>query len=136
MSHGVIHVLSQAGARSIGPFLATLGILILVLTLAGVALVIYRARVLSKGRGQDEMSIMESLREMKQRGEISPEEFEQVKSRTAARLRGEAVPPGLTPAPHAALPGTKGPQAAELRAKPGFDLTGAPLPKSKPERGV
>lgn len=103
---------------------------------------------------EDHAGLIEELRRMRQRGQLSPEEFDAAKRKWSESVKaaalagpagaGSAKSPsaGRSPAagvprstgsvpPHATATGP-GPRAVEsggvLRARPGFDLTGAPLP--------
>jgi hypothetical protein len=100
------------------------GVLIVVVAVGGGLLIAYRRRVFAKDT-PDKSGFLESLRAMRNRGEISSEEYDATRKRMAARVAGVATPPvGPRPAP-VAEPGLR-------VAKPGFDLTGAPLPPADP----
>lgn len=103
--------LSQA---SLGPFFVWLGVGVAVVVAAGTGLLVYRRRVLSDQPSADARSgLMQGLRAMRDRGELSAEEYD------AARhaLAGGAGKSGRPKA------------APDARVAPrGFDLTGAPLP--------
>jgi hypothetical protein len=115
--------------RDMGPYLTWLGVLIAAVVVAGVLLLIFRASVLGKGKGATEAGLMENLRSMRDRGEISPEEFDSARSAMAARMAGaSAAQPGT------ALKKKRSPQGGDRVAPPGFDLTGRPLP-AKPDEG-
>lgn len=107
------------------------GVLIVVVVVGGGLLIAYRRRLFAKDT-PDQSGFLESLRAMRNRGEISSEEYDAMRKRMAARIAGVGTPPaGPRPAP--AEPGL-------LIAKPGFDLTGAPLPPGdatpdKPDSG-
>jgi uncharacterized membrane protein len=131
------HILSvganAAGAaqgQDIGPVLLTVGALIVVVLALGIVLFVVRDRFLGDGTGEDidPGGVLESLRAMRDRGEVSEEEYRTAQAALVAKIsRPNAENPGADPAgpararTRAALPG-------ELRAEPGFDLTGAPLP--------
>jgi putative oligomerization/nucleic acid binding protein len=115
-------------ARDLGPYLIWLGVMMAAVIVAGVFLLILRGSVLGKGRARSEAGLLENLRSMRERGEISPEEFDAAKSAMASRMAGGA------PAGPAASPKKAGvPRAGERVAPPGFDLTGRPLPAKRDE---
>lgn len=120
---------SLAQTKSLLPFFAWLGVAIAGVALVGLAMMWYRRRVLSKGAEGGGRDLMDGLRAMRDRGELTPEEYDAAKRAMVARLAGASPPepprPGSTPQPvrkPAAAPGAR-------VATPGFDLTGAPLPK-------
>lgn len=116
----LLAALAQAGApkpASVGTFLTVLGLMIAALVAAGLILLAYRRRVLANDDPTTDASLMQSLRDMRDRGEISREEFDAMRARMAAKLRDRTPPPRPEPSP------------SERRARPGFDLTGAPLPR-------
>lgn len=146
-------------SRDLTPFLTWLGVMILLLVVVGVGLMVFRARVLAKSGHDLEVTggLLRDLRAMRDRGEISIEEYERARramaARAAARADARAAARGDDPildAASAALSGgvigekkklaseeevaakraqVRGSQEGELRARPGFDLTGRPLPK-------
>jgi hypothetical protein len=127
-------------ARDLGPYLIALGLLILVLMVAAVGLLYFRSRVLASRADSDHgAGLLTSLRAMRDRGEISLEEYDAARhamaARAAARVKGaDPDPPKKVPAiPKAVAPEGGVTRASEtpgeLRAKPGFDLTGRPLPR-------
>jgi len=88
-------------------------------------------------------SVFEELRLMHRRGEITHEEFEVMRRRAAQKLGGvgpsikplssgggAGVEPIISANPSATPRAADKPSAERgLRAKPGFDLTGEPLPR-------
>src|SRR5262245_61997531 len=98
-----------------------IGGLILVVVVAGLILLKLRGPMLSKDAGgANQEGLFQGLRRMRDTGEISVEEYDSARKRMAARAAGKPLPPATPPR-----------DAARL-AKPGFDLTGAPLPESRP----
>jgi hypothetical protein len=115
-------------ARELGPYLIWLGVMMAAVTVAGVALLIFRASVLGKGKAAAEAGILDSLRSMRERGEISQEEFDAARSAMVTRMAGRAAAsPAVPPSPRAKASG------GERVAPPGFDLTGRPLPPAPDE---
>ena len=71
-----------------GKVLLWVALLIVVVIGGGVVILIVRRRVLGPGEsGRDDVGLMEGLRRAKQAGELSEEEFDQVRRRMAMRLR-------------------------------------------------
>lgn len=96
------------------------GVLIVTVIAAGGAVLAFRRRLFDKG-GEDTGGILDSLREMRNQGQITTEEFDAARKRMAARIAGVAPPPSVATRPQTRQLGVR-------TAKPGFDLTGAPLP--------
>lgn len=123
-------LIAQAAAKAppLPQVLAWLGALIFAGLALGLTILFFRRRLLSKDSGSEMQSgLMASLREMRDDGRLSPEEFDTARKRMAARAAGRDPD---TPAPARAQPRPP-PRAAtpgEVRSRPGFDLTGAPLP--------
>jgi len=106
----------------------TVGVLILVVVGAGLAVLYIRRRLLTKHDAASATSgFLDELRDMHKRGEVSDNEFQAARASLLARITGQPVPPvppGIRPKPT--------PQP--LVAPPGYDLTGAPLPRPITER--
>lgn len=122
LNAGFSHSLWLAETRSLGPFLGWLGLAIAVIVLAGSVLVVYRRRVLGESSDASAAGMMERLRVMRDAGRISPEEYDAARRAMVGRIQGKAERPAARPPPQ-----------GERVAAPGFDLTGAPLPRP-PER--
>ncbi len=118
-----------AQSPSLVPFLAWLGVAIAILAVAGVVLLLYRRKVLAKDAGRDEQAgLMDNLRAMRDRGELSPDEYDAAKRAMVARFSGPTS--GASPRP------VRKPAAGDARvAPPGVDLTGAPLPRPPSDAG-
>lgn len=112
-------IAQQVSKQDLNRFLVTIAVLIGVVLVAGLVLLMVRKRFLS-GRDEDVMagSIFDDLRRMLKDGDISEVEYEYLRRCIAAKAAGKEPPP--MPAELAS--------ERELRAKPGFDLTGAPIP--------
>jgi len=113
-----------AAGKSITPTLLLLSGLIVTVVVMGLVVVFIRSRLLAKDGVQDPGGLLEGLRALRDRGEISVEEYDAARLGMAAKLAGKTRPapsPVAKPGP-GAIPGVK-------VAKPGFDLTGAPLPR-------
>lgn len=113
-------------------------VLIGLVMLGGLLVMLFRRQLLAKDAGQpDHGSVMESIRAMRDAGQISNAEYEAMKRRMVDAIRHGSTPftgapppapPGIAtraPAPTLPAPGPKNQRVA----KPGFDLTGAPLPR-------
>ncbi len=128
---GGVLVLAQSSG-STGQVLLWVGVLIGAVIAASVVVLVLRRKLLSPDHSVDNpASIMESLRVMRDRGEISLEEYERTRQAMIARATGKPIPRS---APAPARPTAVEPE--ELRAPPGYDLTGEPLPVPKPEPAV
>lgn len=116
------------------------GALILVVVGAGLAVMHIRGRLLRKQDGAGVGgSWLDELRSMHQRGEVSDEEFQRARASLLATLTGESIPKragAQGPRPGAGAAGAGGSaERPEVRtALPGYDLTGAPLPRPIGER--
>lgn len=132
----------QTKALSIGPYLFMVMGAIAVLVLGGLAVLYLRRRVLEQNRAMDSAgSFMEALRDMRRNGQISEAEYERTRKAMAAKLSAkldtqrsnglfempETRPRPRPPAPPATA--APPPEPTQLDAPPGYDLTGAPLPK-------
>lgn len=112
-------------------------VLILCVIGLGLAILAMRRRLLSRDADSDFQSgILDSLRAMRDEGRLTQEEYDAARRRMTARFAGKAERPAPSPAlgPAVPDPGTSGLQRRplppdELRAPPGFDLTGRPLPR-------
>ena len=107
-----------------------IGAVILLVMVAGIILYLLRDRLL--GSDSDEMSgggeILEAMRGMRDRGEISEEEYRTAQAalvaKASAKKRNEQGAEKKKPVKIQTADG----QVGELRAAPGFDLTGERLP--------
>jgi len=112
-------IAQQVSRQDLNRFLVTIAVLIGVVLVAGFVLVLVRKRFLNAG---DEHvmagSIFDDLRRMRDAGEVSEVEYEYLRRCIAAKAAGKEPPP---------MPEELASER-ELRAKPGFDLTGAPIP--------
>lgn len=121
--------------------LVVLGILIVVLLVCGLLVRRFRRGLLDDGGADGSPPLLlDDLRAMKRRGQISDAEYERMRMRMIERLSGRSGPPlsafGEATAapikgrsPSGDVPDAKG---ETRRAAPGFDLTGEPLPRPAP----
>lgn len=117
-----------------------IGVFIVAVVTLGVVLLMVRRRMLA---GDNELagarSLLDQLREMRRKGEMSEEEYEATRRALATKLAlkvkgGEAVAPSPSYAPRAPRTSTntlpKANRPGARLAPPGYDLTGDPLPGS------
>lgn len=110
--------LAQSGAtRQLTPMLTQLGLLIGLVVLTGLIVLLVRKWVFSQGDEAAPGSMFDDLRRMRESGEISEVEYDYLRKCIANKAAGKDPPP-------------RPPELAptELRARPGYDLTGQPLP--------
>ncbi len=153
-SHAPLPALLLAQAAKPVPtvVLIWVGVLIACAVIGGMLLVVLRKKLFERQSAAEVRgSLMEQLRDAHARGEISTDEYEQTRKSMASRLshvmdtkRGGGLfelpdpkRPTKRPAskfgapnlyPDATPQSTPGPETGELRAPPGYDLTGQPLP--------
>lgn len=138
----VLTLAQQSKALSFGPYLFVVMGAIAALVLGGLAILYLRRRVMEQNRGMDAAgSFMEALREMRRNGQISEAEYERTRKAMAAKIsakldtqrsNGLFEMPETRPRPRPPVAPRTGPNTTEpthLEAPPGYDLTGAPLPK-------
>jgi len=120
-----------------------IGAMIAVLIVAGVGLYLYRRSLFDKKStlsGFGASDVLESLRHMRDNGEISDDEFQIAKQNIVAKAVGHDRAGSSSPKPGRVPGGKQGPcdtnknqttpkNHGVRRAAPGFDLTGEPLPK-------
>lgn len=124
-----LHILAQSSGDTVR-VLIWIGVLIVVALGGGAIAMIVRAKLLSSDDDADGGTLLEHLQKMRDRGEISDEEFratrrtmiERAEQRRAQKDDADAPPPLRTP--------TRPLDDGSLRAPPGVDLTGRPLPRS------
>ena len=119
-------MLLLAQKPDIGPLLMWIGAICVVALLGGMVLMAVRRRVLDQASSptQEQGRLLDDLREALKRGEITQGEFDSAKATMAARMAGK--PPPARPAPP--VGGVRTPDGGFV-ARPGVDLTGAPLPQ-------
>lgn len=118
---------SRGGAATSIEVVLWAGILIVVVIAGGTLVMFLRRRLLGKDAGDGGGGLMlDDLRAMRKRGELSEEEFQAAKDALTARLTGR-------PAPRPPAPRGRGDGA--LVAPPGFDLLGRPLPQAADDGG-
>ncbi len=84
------------------PVVFWLGILIVVTVVGGLVVLAIRKRILAKSTSAgDEASLMDSLRALRDRGEMSNEEFEATRRAMIERMRSNLAAQGQTPKPGA-----------------------------------
>ena len=118
-------MLAQSGA-SAGQAVVWIAVLIVVVIAAGIGVMVLRRRFPGSDRSPagDPGSLLESLRAMRDSGEMSTDEFEQARAALLHKATGK-------PVTRKAGSGAKPPpvKSDSRSAEPGFDLAGDPLPK-------
>ncbi len=114
----MLMLLAQSSAtRQLTPMLTQLGLLIGLVIFTGLIVLVVRKWMFAQGDEAAPGSMFDDLRRMRQSGEISEVEYDYLRKCIANKAAGKDPPP-------------RPPELAptELRARPGFDLTGQPLP--------
>lgn len=108
-----------------GPLFMWLGILIgLAMVMAVIGLALRRRLLSAENPVEGQRRLLDDLRAMRDRGELTPEEYDAARKSMAAAIAGRRDPnTTMRPAPRP-ISGS-----GELVAPPGYDLTGRPLPK-------
>jgi hypothetical protein len=127
----------QAQSQNWASLLPWIGALVVLVALGAIGLVMLRRRLFSSDQNAAEGGVsLDTLRQMRARGELSEQEFEAAK-RTVVQQLGLAAgaAPPRTGARAERLPRATASPPGELRAPPGFDLTGEPLPRPTDDPG-
>lgn len=139
-THGNEPLLSLAAAaqpsrspQAVAELILWIGVIILVLVALGIIAIYFRNRVHRADPSESQTgSLLESLRAMHRRGELSQEEYESARASLMAGMTGSQTATGshTRKADRPAAGGESGDREGprERIARPGFDLTGEPLP--------
>lgn len=122
---------SQAQSQNWASLLPWIGALVVLVALGAIGLVMLRRKLFSNADGASAGAVsLDTLRQMRARGELSEQEFEAAKRTVVQQLglAAGAAPPRTGPRAER-LPRATASPPGELRAPPGFDLTGEPLPR-------
>lgn len=106
------------------------GALIVAVLILGIVILIIRKRLFTRD-SDAAAGLLNDLRRMHKTGELTTEEYDAARKALTSRVASRMPAPATPPRPARANPAPP----AELRAKPGFDLTGAPLPAPPPPPG-
>ncbi|MFG0260372.1 MAG: SHOCT domain-containing protein [Phycisphaerales bacterium JB041] len=114
------------------PYILTVGVMIVLVMAAGIALYVVRGRLFGKDgpKQLDHGGVLETMRAMRDRGEISEEEYRTTQAALVAKATEKRASPSAPEADPIKTQTSTG-QPGDRRAKPGFDLTGDPLPPSR-----
>lgn len=128
------------GGQDLTPYFIAIGVLIVVVVIAGIGLLVLRSRLheTDGGGGSGAGGMLETLRAMRDRGEMSEEEYRSAQAALVAKAsaeKGENHGADLGSAEAPARARTRPPMPGELRAPPGYDLTGEPLPPPLRDEG-
>lgn len=122
-------VLAQGSTSARNEALVWIGVLIGVVLVASVVILLLRRRLLggdTAGAADVSRGLLDDLREARDRGDLTDEEFETARLKLVARISGKSVE-------ELAAKGSPAAKAAAGRSsprpKPGYDLTGDPLPR-------
>jgi len=106
--------------QDLNAMFVNLGIVVALVLVAGVVMLMVRKRIFAAGLDDETGgSMFEDLRRMRDAGEISIEEYEYLRKCIVAKVSGHEPPP---------RPAGLVDSIGELRAKPGYDLAGDPIP--------
>ena len=108
------------------------GALIVAVLILGIIILLIRRKLFTR----DESSatgVLDELRRMHNTGQMTTAEYEAARKSFTARIAAK-MPDSPAPRRAAAAPARQ-PETGELRARPGFDLTGAPLPQPPAKPG-
>lgn len=118
-------------------------VLIALTAILGWVILALRKRLLEQAAADDDHAgLVEQMRRLKSTGQISQAEFDAAKKKWALQVQaqlGSSDPSGKAqPKPGKKEAGNRqrhaAPSPGEVRARPGFDLTGEPLPPPSPEQ--
>lgn len=132
MNPGQMSPLPSTGAASSVDVLIWVGALILAVLLLGIVILLLRKRLFAR-EADDASGMLSELRRLHKSGELSTQEYDAARKALTVRVAGRASAPqpGKPERTHSDTP--RPAPDGELRAKPGFDLTGAPLPTPAPK---
>jgi hypothetical protein len=99
----------RAGAPT-GDVLLWVGVLIAMIMGATIAILIMRKRLLAEDTQADSGSFMDELREARNRGEITPEEFDATRARLIEKMKGTGPDPAAALRPKRKPSADLGPQ--------------------------
>ena len=133
----VLSTLAQSsGAKAATDAVLVLGGLIVIVVVGGFVVMHLRRRFMGDRDADAQGLFMDDLRDLRKRGEISEEEYERARAVILARLSASMGRDGgpTTPThPPRPAPLSGGSSAPSVRvARPGYDLTGEPLPRTRP----
>lgn len=81
----------QPSAAQTGEVLLLVGVLIALVMIAAIAILIMRKRLLGPETGAEAGSFLDDLRAARNRGEITPEEFDAARARMIEKLKGSGT---------------------------------------------
>ncbi len=123
---------AAAGTSTNVDVLIWVGALIAAVLVLGMVILLLRKRLFIKD-GDDAGGMLSDLRRMHKSGELTTEEYDAARRALTFRVAGRADAPRAVPPPgQRPSSAAQATPAGELRARPGFDLTGAPLPRPMP----
>lgn len=138
-------ILAQASAGSAGrdptKLLIVIGLLIVMVLIFGLAVLQLRRKILAKDDSPSApASILDELRSMRKRGEITEEEYQAARRKMIDKMSPRSAGGLSAGTDHGERPMNIAPppphRSANVRSRPGFDLTGDPLPEMKDPPGT
>ena len=124
---GAVHITIARSSGSVADVWIWVVVLLVVVVLGGVLIIMVRKRAHGDDLDRPALGLsLADLREMKAEGRLSDEEFERAKAMVIGELGGKVE---RTSAERVRVQGRIVDGA--LRARPGYDLTGQPLPGSE-----
>ncbi|MCC6661317.1 MAG: hypothetical protein IT437_10570 [Phycisphaerales bacterium] len=125
-------VLAQVVRKTdIGPYLLWIGVFLVLVIGAGLAILAYRKVMLSSHAADSHTGILDGLRRMRDSGQMTQAEYDSARRAIAAKVRVRQPAHAAATRPSGGTAATEG----DRTARPGFDLTGAPLPKADDPEG-
>ncbi len=126
------------GASTSVDVLLWVGALIVAVLILGILILLMRKRLFVQA-GEDAGGMLDQLRALHRAGNLSTEEYDAARKALTTRVAAKMGKPVAADAGEqerpAPTPRSAQQQAAgELRARPGFDLTGAPLPSPRDDQ--
>jgi len=132
MIPGQVAPLPNTGAASSVDVIIWVGALILAVLVLGIVILLLRKSLFARD-ADDASGMLSELRRMHKSGELSTQEYDAARKALTVRVAGRTSPANPSETQTKRTEPPRPAPGGELRAKPGFDLTGAPLPSPAPK---